>query len=274
MASARISTNFSSFIGSFFPQEEKAIKMHTTTHIFQKRDVILQGTNCINTKVLQMSRIAENIQRIKEQLPKNTQLIVVSKYREIEEIEKAYQAGQRIFAENRVQALLERKDQLPADIHWHLIGHLQSNKVKYIAPFIEMIHSVDSMKLLIEINRQAALNARIIKVLIQLHVAQEESKFGIPPDQLTQFWLEYQSQKDTLKNIQICGLMGMASLTDDQDQITKEYSRMNQLYQESKSTYFKDSPDFCELSIGMSGDYKIAIKNGSTFVRVGTAVFV
>ncbi len=221
-----------------------------------------------------MSRIAENIDQIKKQLPESTQLIVVSKYREIQEIQEAYNAGQRIFAENRVQALLERREQLPTDIEWHLIGHLQTNKVKYIAPFIEMIHSVDSIKLLKEINKQAATNNRIINVLIQLHVAQEDSKFGIPPSHLSQFWAEYNSEKDTLSNIQICGLMGMASLTEDPVQISNEFSQIQKLFLEAKSTIFNHSPSFCELSIGMSSDYHIATKHGSTFVRVGTAVFV
>ncbi len=221
-----------------------------------------------------MSRIAENIDQLKKQLPESTQLIVVSKYREIQEIQEAYNAGQRIFAENRVQALLERREQLPTDIEWHLIGHLQTNKVKYIAPFIEMIHSVDSIKLLKEINKQAATNNRIINVLIQLHVAQEDSKFGIPPSHLSQFWAEYNSEKDTLSNIQICGLMGMASLTEDPVQISNEFSQIQKLFLEAKSTIFNHSPSFCELSIGMSSDYHIATKHGSTFVRVGTAVFV
>ena len=221
-----------------------------------------------------MSRIAENIDQIKKQLPESTQLIIVSKYREIQEIQEAYNSGQRIFAENRVQALLERREQLPTDIEWHLIGHLQTNKVKYIAPFIEMIHSVDSIKLLKEINKQAAANNRIINVLIQLHVAQEDSKFGIPPAHLPQFWSEFNAEKASLLNIQICGLMGMASLTDDTVQISNEFSLIQKLFIDAKENIFNDSPTFCELSIGMSSDYHIATEHGSTFVRVGTAVFV
>jgi len=220
-----------------------------------------------------MSRIAENIDQIKKELPENTQLIVVSKYREIQEIQEAYIAGQRVFAENRVQALLERKERLSDDIEWHLIGHLQTNKVKYIAPFIEMIHSVDSMKLLKEINRQAAACSRIIKVLVQVHVAQEESKFGISPQLLNDFWTELQREKDTLKNVIICGMMGMASLTDNEKQISDEFAQINKLYQDSKRQFFSDSEEFKELSIGMSSDYKIATAHGSTLVRVGSKVF-
>lgn len=220
-----------------------------------------------------MSRIAENIDQIKKQLPESTQLIVVSKYREIREIQEAYHAGQRTFAENRVQALLERKEQLPDDIEWHLIGHLQTNKVKYIAPFIEMIHSVDSMKLLKEINRQAAACSRTIKVLIQVHVAQEESKFGIPPQSLNDFWNEFQMEKDTLKNVIICGMMGMASLTENTDQINQEFAQINSLFQEAKKQHFSHSNEFKELSIGMSSDYEIATAHGSTLIRVGSKVF-
>jgi pyridoxal phosphate enzyme (YggS family) len=220
-----------------------------------------------------MSRIAENIDQIKKQLPESTQLIVVSKYREIREIQEAYHAGQRTFAENRVQALLERKEQLPDDIEWHLIGHLQTNKVKYIAPFIEMIHSVDSMKLLKEINRQAAACLRTIKVLIQVHVAQEESKFGIPPQSLNDFWNEFQMEKDTLKNVIICGMMGMASLTENTDQINQEFAQINSLYLEAKRQHFSHSNEFKELSIGMSSDYEIATAHGSTLIRVGSKVF-
>lgn len=220
-----------------------------------------------------MSRIAENIDQIKKQLPESTQLIVVSKYREIGEIQEAYYAGQRTFAENRVQALLERKEQLPDDIEWHLIGHLQTNKVKYIAPFIEMIHSVDSMKLLKEINRQAAACSRMIKVLIQVHVAQEESKFGIPPQSLNEFWNEFQREKDTLKNVIVCGMMGMASLTENTDQINQEFAQINTLFQEAKRQYFSHSNEFKELSIGMSSDYEIATAHGSTLIRVGSKVF-
>lgn len=220
-----------------------------------------------------MSRIAENINQIKKQLPEYTQLIVVSKYRTIEEIQEAYRADQRIFAENRVQALLERKEKLPTDIEWHLIGHLQSNKVKFIAPFIEMIHSIDSMKLLREINKHAQENNRIIKVLIQVHVAQEDSKFGLPPNELNDFWQTYLNEKSSLNHISICGMMGMASFTENRSQISDEFSQIHSLYNTAKNTYFFNDENFKELSIGMSSDYDIATAHGSTLVRVGSKVF-
>lgn len=215
--------------------------------------------------------IAKNIARINSQLPPTCKLIVVSKYREISEIEAAYASGQRLFAENRVQALLERKEALPEDIQWHLIGHLQTNKVKYIVPFIAMIHSVDSFKLLQEINKEAEKHNRIIPCLLQLHIAQEETKFGLDPSELADFFAEYQ-QAD-LKNVAIHGLMTMASNTEDRNLINSEFALAQSLFQEIKTTYFYHNDSFCELSIGMSSDYEIAIAHGSTLIRVGSAVF-
>jgi len=222
-----------------------------------------------------MNRIAENIRRIQDDLPPSTQLIVVSKYRSIEEIEQCYQAGIRVMAENRVQALLERKEVLPQDIQWHLIGHLQTNKVKYIAEFIAMIHSVDSIKLLLEINRYGIQYKRKIPVLIQVHIAQEESKFGLPPSELNSFFKSVHALllENTLQGVEICGLMSMATFTDNIDQIRKEFHEIKLLFDGIKSDYFSNSESFKELSIGMSGDYKIATEFGSTMVRVGTAVF-
>ncbi len=222
-----------------------------------------------------MNRIAENIRRIQDDLPPSTRLIVVSKYRSVEEIEQCYQAGIRVMAENRVQALLERKEVLPEDIQWHLIGHLQTNKVKYIAEFISMIHSVDSLKLLLEINRYGIQFNRKIPVLIQVHIAQEESKFGIDPADLNDFFKSVQALliENTLQGVEICGLMSMATFTDNTDQIRKEFNEIKILFDRIKTEYFSDSDSFQELSIGMSSDYKIAIDFGSTLVRVGTAVF-
>ncbi len=215
--------------------------------------------------------IAQNIQTIKAQLPAGCKLIVVSKYREVQEIEAAYASGQRLFAENRVQALLERKEALPNDIQWHLIGHLQTNKVKHITPFISMIHSVDSMKLLQEINKEATKNNRIIPCLVQLHIAQEETKFGLDASELDAFFAEY--QQANLMNVSLSGLMAMASNTDDRRQIEAEFAQVQTLFTTIKETYFADQDQFCELSIGMSSDYDIAIAHGSTLVRVGSAVF-
>ncbi len=222
-----------------------------------------------------MNRIAANIRRIEGTLPPSTQLIVVSKYRTIEEIKGCYDAGVRVMAENRVQALLERKDELPSDIQWHLIGHLQTNKVKYIAEFISMIHSVDSLKLLLEINRYGMKFNRKIPVLIQLHVAQEESKFGLAVNELDDFFQSVIALKseNTLQGVEICGLMSMASFTPNEEQVRTEFSVVRQAFKEIKERYFNDSPNFNQLSIGMSGDYKIAIEYGSTMVRIGTAVF-
>lgn len=222
-----------------------------------------------------MNRIAENIRRIQDDLPPSTQLIVVSKYRDIEEIEQCYQAGIRVMAENRVQALLERKEVLPQDIQWHLIGHLQTNKVKYIAEFIAMIHSVDSLKLLLEINRYGIQYNRKIPVLIQVHIAQEESKFGLSPSDLQDFFNSVKALllENTLQGVEICGLMSMATFTDNTEQIRKEFHEIKLLFDGIKLDYFSNSDSFKELSIGMSGDYKIATEFGSTMVRVGTAVF-
>ncbi len=222
-----------------------------------------------------MNRIAENIRRIKDDLPSSTQLIVVSKYRSIEEIEQCYDSGIRIMAENRVQALLERKKALPQDIQWHLIGHLQTNKVKYIAEFISMIHSVDSLKLLLEINRYGMQFNRQIPVLIQVHIAQEESKFGLLPSDVNTFFKSVHALllENTLQGVEICGLMSMATFTENEDQIRYEFQEIQELYKRIKFQYFPHSDKFKELSIGMSGDYKIATEFGSTMVRIGSAVF-
>ena len=196
---------------------------------------------------------------------------MVSKYREINDIQFAYDAGQREFAENRVQPLLERVAALPNDIQWHLIGHLQSNKVKFIAPFIAMIHSVDSVKLLEEIDKEAQKNNRIIPCLIQLHVAQEETKFGLSLEEIHPFF--QQIKQLSLNNISVNGIMAMASFTQDQAQIEAEFSQVAKAFQEIKSQYYSYQPQFSELSIGMSSDYGIAIEKGSTLIRVGSAVF-
>jgi pyridoxal phosphate enzyme (YggS family) len=215
--------------------------------------------------------IKENLSTILGQLPANCRLIVVSKFRSHAEIMEAYASGHRAFGENRVQDLVEKQKQLPADIEWHLIGHLQSNKVKYIAPFVALIHSVDSLKLAEEIDKQAAANKRTIRCLLQVHIAKEESKFGFSPDELI---LELKnSQWKNLQHIQICGLMGMATLTNDQGQIRNEFKTLKTLFEVLKKTVFSGIPTFTELSMGMSGDYKIAVEEGSTMVRVGSKVF-
>lgn len=218
-----------------------------------------------------MNAIAARLQDIKSKLGTITCLIVVSKYRSIAEIEAVYAAGQRTFAENRVQALLERHEALPKDIEWHLIGHLQTNKVKFVVPFVKLIHSADSLKLLQEINKQAAKINKIQDVLIQVFVAQEETKFGLEPSEVKTLLSNADFQQ--LRNICVCGLMAMGSNTSDTIQIKQEFTAVSDLFQELKSGVMKHNPAFTELSIGMSGDYPIAIECGSTMVRVGSKVF-
>jgi pyridoxal phosphate enzyme (YggS family) len=210
--------------------------------------------------------IAENISGLKQEIGQNVQLIVVSKYRTIEEIKKAYEAGQRMFAENRVQALLERREALPADIVWHLIGHLQTNKVKYIAPFIACIQSIDSLALLELVNQQAAKNNRVIDCLLQVHIAVEETKFGLSETECKKIIQD--AEDKGFSNVRIRGLMGMASNTDNLEQVKKEFLTLNQLYME-----LKELNGFDTLSMGMSSDYQLAIACGSNMVRVGSKVF-
>ncbi|MFN4913928.1 MAG: YggS family pyridoxal phosphate-dependent enzyme [Sphingomonadales bacterium] len=218
-----------------------------------------------------MNAIAARLQDIKSKLGTNTRLIVVSKYRSIDEIEAVYEAGQRAFAENRVQALLERYEALPKDIEWHLIGHLQTNKVKYVVPFVKLIHSADSLKLLQEINKQAAKINKVQDVLLQVFVAQEETKFGLEPSEVKALLASAEFQE--LLNIRVCGLMAMASNTADTEQIKQEFSAVADLFEELKSGFMKQNQGFTELSIGMSGDFAIAVACGSTMVRVGSKVF-
>jgi hypothetical protein len=218
-----------------------------------------------------MSAIADNLAQIRSELTPGTRLIVVSKYRTVDEIREAFDCGQRIFAENRVQALLERREQLPEDIEWHLIGHLQRNKVKYIAPFIAMIHAVDSEELLREIDRQAQKNDRVIPCLLQVHVAMEETKFGFSPDELTAFCKAFRPEE--YPGIRLAGMMAMASNTPDEAQVDTEFAQVATLFRTLQEGPFAGRPDFCELSIGMSSDYRIAMRHGSTMVRIGTRVF-
>lgn len=212
------------------------------------------------------------INQILEELqPYNARLVAVSKTQPVGEIRKIYQAGQRIFGENRVQELMTKVDLLPADIEWHLIGHLQRNKVKYIAPFISMIHSVDSIELAGEIEKQAARHNRSIPILLQIRIAEEESKFGIKPEQVDPFILELLGKG--WENLEIAGVMGMASFVDDELQIRNEFRLLKDTFDHLKSTHFVDSKAFKEISMGMSGDYRIALEQGSTMVRIGTLIF-
>lgn len=204
-------------------------------------------------------------------LPENVKLVAVSKFHPVSALQEAYDAGARIFGESRAQELVTKHDALPSDIEWHFIGHLQPNKVKYIAPFISLIHAVDSEKLLAEIDKQARRCDRIIPCLLQLHVALEETKFGFTPDECNAF-LERGAWRD-FHNVSIHGLMCMASNTDDESRIRSDFHEAYQFYKMAKSTYFSDKPEFCERSWGMSHDYHIAIEEGSTMVRIGTHIF-
>jgi pyridoxal phosphate enzyme (YggS family) len=213
--------------------------------------------------------IAENLQQIKSSLPENVTLVAVSKTKPVEDLVVAYRAGQRIFGENKVQEMCDKYDALPKDIEWHLIGHLQTNKVKYIAPFVALIHGVDSVKLLLEINKQGAKIQRVIPVLLQFYIAAEETKFGLSLEEAT----EIMALKETLTYCSIQGLMGMASFTDNEKQVKGEFAQLKSHFDLFKSTYFQKEEQFSTLSMGMSGDYSLAIEEGSTMVRIGSSIF-
>lgn len=214
--------------------------------------------------------ITENIQLIERELAGKARLIAVTKTKPVSMLREAYDAGSRLFGENKVQEMAEKQTQLPADVQWHMIGHLQSNKVKYIAGFVTLIHSVDSLKLLQEINRQAAKHDRTIDCLLQIHIATEETKFGLSADEAQE--LLNAPELDQLPNIRIVGLMGLASNTDNQDQVRQEFRGLKELF-DRLATIQRPMLDFRELSMGMSGDYRIAVEEGSTLVRVGSAIF-
>lgn len=215
--------------------------------------------------------IEEKIAEIQKGIPRHVKLIAVSKTRPVEDVFEAYHAGIRSFGENRVQELLQKQPQLPKDIEWHLIGHLQTNKVKYIVPFVHMIHSVDSLKLLSEINEQARKVNRVIPCLLEMRIAREETKYGLTLNE-AETLLNSDLYK-SLKNIQINGLMGMATFTDDAGQVRDEFSSLQRTFQLFKEKFFENGPFFKEISMGMSGDYKLAIECGSTMVRIGTSIF-
>ena len=216
--------------------------------------------------------IKNNLLNIKSTLPEHVTLVAVSKTKPVSDLMEAYDAGQRIFGENYVQELVEKQQELPKDIQWHFIGHLQSRKVKLIAPFVSLIHGVDSMKLLEEINKQALKNHRIIDCLLQIHIAEEETKFGLNENELNEILHFVQNDKEGMKNIRIVGLMGMATFTDNQQQIKKEFTYLKSIFDKTnqhQTSNFK----LQTLSMGMSGDYPLAIKCGSTMVRIGSSIF-
>ncbi|HVT84924.1 MAG TPA: YggS family pyridoxal phosphate-dependent enzyme [Chitinophagaceae bacterium] len=203
---------------------------------------------------------------VSELRPKNVTLVAVSKTKPVEDIKELYDLGQRDFGENYVQELTNKQAQLPGDIRWHFIGHLQTNKVKFIAPFVQLIHAVDSLKLLREINKQAEKNKRVIDCLLQIHIAQEETKFGFSKKELEDLFNTNLNELHELKNVNILGLMGMASLTDDMNKVKKEFSYLKSLFEQGKAK-------FSILSMGMTSDYKIAIEEGSNMVRIGSLIF-
>ena len=216
--------------------------------------------------------IADNINNLKSQTAaQNVTLVAVSKTKSVAEVMEAYQVGQRIFGENMVQELLEKQEQLPNDIEWHIIGHLQSNKVKYIAPFISMIQSVDSLKLLQEINKQALKNKRVIDCLLQIYIADEETKFGLGFDEAIE--LLRANELSELKNIRICGVMGIATNTDKEKQLKDEFYELKTFFEGLKVSFFRKDDHFNIISMGMSSDYEIAIERGSNMIRVGSTIF-
>lgn len=215
--------------------------------------------------------IADNLKQVLAELPQGVRLVAVSKFHPNDAIEEAYRAGQRIFGESKVQEMTAKYESLPQDIEWHFIGHLQSNKIKYMIPYVAMIHGIDSYRLLAEVNRQAAKTGRTVNCLLQIHVAQEETKFGFAPDECKDM-LSAEEWKN-LTHVRICGLMGMASNTDNVERIKQEFGLLNRLFKEIKTIWFADSDAFRELSMGMSHDYHEAIAAGSTLVRVGSKIF-
>ena len=215
--------------------------------------------------------ISDNLSHIKSSLPPHVTLVAVSKTWPVPDLMEAYNAGQRIFGENKVQEMTEKWEQMPKDIEWHMIGHLQTNKVKYMAPFVSLVHGVDSLKLLAEINKQAKKHNRVIDCLLQMHIAEEDTKFGMDEQELTEL-LESEEFKK-MENVKITGLMGMATFTDDEQQVKKEFTHLKSIFdrlgKQPETSNFKPQT----LSMGMSGDYLIAVECGSTMVRIGSSIF-
>ncbi|MBK8600568.1 MAG: YggS family pyridoxal phosphate-dependent enzyme [Flavobacterium sp.] len=214
--------------------------------------------------------IRENLLNIKATLPSQVTLVAVSKTKPVSDLMQAYEAGQRVFGENKIQEMTDKWEQMPKDIEWHMIGHIQSNKVKYMAPYVSLVHGVDSLKLLEEINKQAQKNNRIIDCLLQVHIAEEETKFGLDENELDELL-----QSDTfknLKNIKIVGLMGMATFTENRTQIKKEFQHLKTIFDKNQQLT-TDNRQLKTLSMGMSGDYQLAIECGSTMVRIGSSIF-
>lgn len=215
--------------------------------------------------------IKSELENIKSALPPHVTLVAISKTHPVEVVMEAYNAGQRIFGENKVQEMVSKYEAMPKDIQWHLVGHLQTNKVKFITPFVSLIHSVDSLKLLGVIDKEAEKQKRVVDCLLQIYIADEETKFGLSVDELED--LLKSSEYQQMKNIRVVGLMGMATFTDNMEQVRTEFRSLTNLFNKIKDTYFKDKQSFKEISMGMSSDYQIAIQEGSTMVRVGSSIF-
>ena len=215
--------------------------------------------------------IKENLLKIKAALPESVTLVAVSKTKPISDLQEAYDAGQRIFGENHALEMRDKHEALPKDIQWHFIGHLQTNKIKYIIPFVTLIHSIDSANLLEAVNKEAKKHDRMVDCLLQFHIAQEETKFGLDMDE-ARLLLDSEAYKQ-MQNIRICGVMGMATHTDDQAEIRKEFKHLKEIFDTLKTDYFADQPLFKEISMGMSEDYPIAVEEGATLVRVGSKIF-
>ena len=213
--------------------------------------------------------IKENLLHIKSQIPTNVTLVAVSKTKPVSDLMEAYEAGQRIFGENKVQEMTEKWEQMPKDIEWQMIGHVQSNKVKYMIEYVTLIHGVDSLKLLKEINRLAAKHQRTVNCLLQIHIAEEDTKFGLDEKELDEMLKKIQNDNSAFENIRIVGLMGMATFTDNQEQIKREFLHLKSIFDKSQ----KENSKFQILSMGMSGDYQLAIDCGSNMVRIGSSIF-
>ncbi len=218
-----------------------------------------------------MPDIASNIISLKQELPNHVKLVAVSKTKTVGNILEVYNTGQRIFGENRFRELTEKKEKLPGDIEWHFVGHLQSNKVKYIVPFIAMIQSVDTFRLLMIINKEASRVNRVIDCLMQFHIAREETKFGFSMDEVKE--MMGSEEFSQLDHVRLCGVMGMATFTDNHEQVRQEFKCLYGYFNELKNMYFHDQSSFSEVSMGMSGDYRIAIEEGSTMIRIGSIIF-
>ncbi|MDK2910802.1 MAG: dependent protein [Bacteroidales bacterium] len=215
--------------------------------------------------------VRENLIKILSELPSHVKLVAVTKTHPVEVVRQAYEAGHKIYGENKAQEMKTKQALLPDDVEWHFIGHLQSNKVKYIAPFVELIHSVDSLKLLVEINKEALKHNRIISCLLQFHIAKEETKFGLDYEEACE--LLESNEYQLFKNIRLCGVMGMATFTDNSELIRREFKQLRSYFEQIKKAYFPLNDHFKEISMGMSNDYPIAIEEGSTIIRVGSAIF-